>query len=404
MSLKTISVSPGGGGGSGTVTNVAQTFTGGIISVSGSPITTSGTLALTVAGTSGGVPYFSNATAWASSAALTANALMIGGGAGAAPSTTATGTGVLTALGNATNGSGGLLTQLTVGTVATSGGAAGQIMFDTGSVLSENSSFTFNSTNPALTLAGGTVTASNPVLNLTQTWNNASATFTGIKLNATSTASGASSLLMDLQVGGTSQVNFNKSGTITLTGGVLLSTNAQIIKCTSGVGDGEFFLTAPFNGNMVSISDLGLVIGSGFWFASTTARLGRDLFLGRDAANILAQRNSTSAQTFRVYNTFTDASNYERGIFDWQTSSNVLTIGTQNAGTGTARYVKILSATKVVRYDTSTVAGLPSAATAGAGARSFVTDATAPVFGSSVTGGGSVNVPVYSDGTNWVVG
>ena len=83
----------------GAVSSVAQTFTGGIVSVSGSPITGSGTLALTVAGTSGGVPYFSSGTTWASSAALAANALVIGGGAGAAPATTTTGTGVLTFLG-----------------------------------------------------------------------------------------------------------------------------------------------------------------------------------------------------------------------------------------------------------------------------------------------------------------
>jgi hypothetical protein len=49
------------GKGSGSVTSVAQSFTGGLISVAGSPITTSGTLALTVAGTSGGIPYFSSA-------------------------------------------------------------------------------------------------------------------------------------------------------------------------------------------------------------------------------------------------------------------------------------------------------------------------------------------------------
>ena len=91
---------------SGTVSSVAQSFTGGLISVSGSPITTSGTLALTVAGTSGGVPYFSSASTWASSAALTANAIMVGGGAGAAPSTITTGTGVTTALGVAVGSAG----------------------------------------------------------------------------------------------------------------------------------------------------------------------------------------------------------------------------------------------------------------------------------------------------------
>ena len=94
-------------GGSGTVTSVAQTFTGGIISVGGSPITGSGTLALTVSGTQGGIPYFSSSTAWTSSAALALNSLVIGGGTGA-PTTTTTGTGVLTALGNTTNAASGI--------------------------------------------------------------------------------------------------------------------------------------------------------------------------------------------------------------------------------------------------------------------------------------------------------
>ena len=51
-----------------------------------------------------------------------------------------------------------------------------------------------------------------------------------------------------------------------------------------------------------------------------------------------------------------------------------------------------------------TVATLPSAVTSGKGARSFVTDALAPVFGSTVAAGGAVATPVYSDGTNWKVG
>ena len=76
----------------GTVTSVAQSFTGGLISVTGSPITTSGTLALTVAGTSGGIPYFSSASTWASSAALTQYGVVYGGGAAAAPVATAAGT------------------------------------------------------------------------------------------------------------------------------------------------------------------------------------------------------------------------------------------------------------------------------------------------------------------------
>lgn len=50
------------------------------------------------------------------------------------------------------------------------------------------------------------------------------------------------------------------------------------------------------------------------------------------------------------------------------------------------------------------VAQLPSAASAGAGTRRFVTDATATTFMSVVVGGGSNKVPVVSDGTNWRIG
>jgi len=51
-----------------------------------------------------------------------------------------------------------------------------------------------------------------------------------------------------------------------------------------------------------------------------------------------------------------------------------------------------------------TVATLPSASTAGVGSRAFVTDSSVSTFGSTVAGGGSTKVPVYSDGTNWKVG
>jgi hypothetical protein len=50
------------------------------------------------------------------------------------------------------------------------------------------------------------------------------------------------------------------------------------------------------------------------------------------------------------------------------------------------------------------VANLPSAVTSGAGARAFVTDSSVTTFGTTVAGGGSGKVPVYSDGTNWKVG
>ena len=65
------------------------------------------------------------------------------------------------------------------------------------------------------TLSGTTITANAPVVDFAQTWNNAAVTFTGAKLNITDTASNAASLLMDLQVGGSSQASIDKRGTFT---------------------------------------------------------------------------------------------------------------------------------------------------------------------------------------------
>lgn len=73
-------------------------------------------------------------------------------------------------------------------------------------------------------------------------------------------------------------------------------------------------------------------------------------------------------------------------------------------GTNTDLGLGNLNVNGIIKTLTTTVASLPSASTVGAGSRAFVTDAATPVFGSAVTGGGSTNVPVYSNGSAWYVG
>ena len=63
-----------------------------------------------------------------------------------------------------------------------------------------------------------------------------------------------------------------------------------------------------------------------------------------------------------------------------------------------------LRATSYIATNATTVASLPSAATAGAGARAFVTDATSTTFNAALSGGGANAVPVFSDGSSWKVG
>lgn len=121
--------------GGGSVTSVALTVPGSsIFGVTGSPITTAGTLAITTTGTSGGIPYFSSTAALSSSAALGANLPVIGGGAGVAPTTgTRSGNTTIFATANGTLTSGHCVSIdassnfVDAGGVCTTGGGGGTV-------------------------------------------------------------------------------------------------------------------------------------------------------------------------------------------------------------------------------------------------------------------------------------
>ena len=113
------------------------------------------------AGTSGGIPYYSGTSAITSSALLAANALMVGGGSGAAPSTVTTGTGVVTALGVNTGSSGafvvngGDLGTPSAGVVTNLTGTASININGTVGATTTNSG-AFTSLSYSTTLTGGT--------------------------------------------------------------------------------------------------------------------------------------------------------------------------------------------------------------------------------------------------------
>jgi len=300
----------------------------------------------------------------------------------------------------------------------------------------------------------------------TLNWNNAATTFTGLKLNVTDTASAAGSNLLDLQSGGSSKFTVDVAGQAT-------------------------FTTAIFSGG-------GVEKATNFFFGA-----GNDVRLYRDAAATLAQRNGTNAQTFRLYNTYTDASNFERtsitrdssglvidaqkggtgvdptNLLDLQVGgSSIFTVG--SVGTSAASFALRIGAnsaawvpyggafaiggtsgapgltvegqlgtgftsgallwwtsstaggfysqrdvalsrdqanvlkvsngsngTGYLKLIPTTVGALTAAATVGAGTKAFVTDSTSTLsshHGQAVVGGGTNFVPVFSDGTNWIVG
>lgn len=196
------------------------------------------------------------------------------------------------------------------------------------------------------------------IFNLTDTWNNGATAFTGIKLNVTDTASDGASKLLDLQVGGTSKVSVSKTGNLDV-----LSSGAGT--CRLGGGDFQYLDASNNRKFLMGSNATGVRLTSDYSF-SWSADLGDayfniDIGLSRNAAGVL-EVNSGSSGTYRDLRA------------------------------------------RNVRTNPVTVATLTAAATAGAGARSFVTDASAPTFGATVAGGGAVATPVYSDGTNWKVG
>jgi hypothetical protein len=153
----------------------------------------------------------------------------------------------------------------------TPGGANTNVQFNSSGSFGGDAGFTYAG-NGQVTHALGTITANAKALNITGTWNAAGVVFDApLFMNITNTASATGSMLVDLQLGGTS------------------------------------FLT-----------------------------------LGKQAN--LAVSNGTSASSLTAYNTVDtpqNPTNYERGVFDWTTTANTLTIGVQVAGTGTMRALSI---------------------------------------------------------------
>jgi len=147
------------------------------------------------------------------------------------------------------------------------------------------------------------------------------------RINLSNGSSGAESITFG---GGQTGIHSGGSGTIGISGfyGIAVHVNGQ----------------SPLT--YLGWTNVGGGVPSGSFVGTDTLFLGfntgRDTFLIRDAAGIIAQRNSTSAQALRLYNTYTDASNYERLSLDWQTTANVFRITSEAAGTGTVRNIAFM--------------------------------------------------------------
>ena len=222
-------------------------------------------------------------------------------------------------------------------------------------------------------------TGNEAALSLDYTTNKAtSGDDTGLLINQTDTASPGTSNLLDLQVGGVSLLQSSAAGGATVFGGTPI--NSAQLTIESRANDNcylNFVSSLGKTSNLASISGrlrlfvndsaggtarelVNFIAGSGgvgrAFLLNSELELGwrsaagdswsavgsADLKLVRDAANTLGQRNGVNAQTFNTYNTYTDASNYERLAIRW--SSNDCHIQTQQAGTGVNRQLHFAAA------------------------------------------------------------
>ncbi len=233
-------------------------------------------------------------------------------------------------------------------TTLTSTGATNVTLPTTGTLATLAGAEAF-SNKTSVGIVSGSLSASAPGLTMTQTWNNAAVAFVGLDMNITDTASQATSILAQLRVGGVIKAQIDKTGNA-IFGGYMWSSTVYASNGLVGT-PGFAFANDPNNGMFLVTTDTIGHVNGGVEYMRTNATLGKfldtynigwssaaiagavDTGWFRDAAAVIAQRVGVTAQTYRVYRTWTDAANYERLAL--QTGAGYMEIAAETAGTGT---------------------------------------------------------------------
>lgn len=322
-------------GNNGTVTSVAASFTGGIVQVSGSPVTSSGGFVFSVSGTAGGIPYFSTATSWASSAAITAGALFISVASGLGGQTVPTGL-LITAGALLLGTSGGSPTGLSA---TTAGKVLVSMGLNTAPTYSATPTLGFSGVTGTLTIANG---SSGSIVLTPATISNIGAVMT---FPASTTALAGLAIMQTFTMANTFSSSISStsptSGAVIITGGL-------------GVGGAGFF------GSKVEVGTSGTTTGTVVFENSSSGTITLTPPAGALGTVTLTLPNGTTTlaglamtQTFTSTNTFSSAVNLTLGTD--ATSSSVGGTLTVTGGVGISK--KLFVGTLLDIPATTSVAG-----------------------------------------------
>lgn len=244
---------------------------------------------------------------------------------------------------------------------AVSGGTANSVLFVGSTGLLAEGDLTYNDTTKRFQVGSGSGATTTGFLIGNYGF---SGSYAALWITAVTAASGnyalavnATETRLNAPTGGQVFAGVNGTAVVTVSSSSITAAQPILVPNGSGGGAALGFSTQPTSGLIyVNSADWRLMsagadvmairtyTGDAASFRDklsfNTAMGSGDLFLVRDAANTLAQRNGANAQMLKVGNTYTDASNGEWGAFGFE--SNVLKIGARANGTGTVRVVDIV--------------------------------------------------------------